>query len=719
MFRRIVHDSDQSEQKGEVFMKRWLLLCSTLLLSTVLVTPTMAAVPGVTEEMSAATKGMVAVSHPLAAEAGQAILAKGGNAVDAAVAIQLALNVVEPMMSGIGGGGFMLIYLKEQDKFVAIDSRETAPQKTTPDIFLDKNGDAIPWFERHTSGNAVGVPGTLKGIEYALENYGTMPLSEVIEPATAYARDGVTVNWITEQYIAENIDKLKQYGTAAEVFLPGGEPLKAGDLLVQPDLAKTLTLIQQHGSEVFYNGEIGEALVAEVQKRGGIMTIDDLRSYEVKEREPLRGTYRGYEIVTMPPPSSGGLTLLQILKLMENYDIEKMGVNSTEYLHRLIEAFHLAYADRAQYMADEDFYPVPKAGLLNDAYIKQRQQLISPHRANAQITAGDPWSYEADGAPRSLPAAAPVESNPPGETTHFSVIDPWGNMVAYTTTIEAVFGSGIMVPGYGFMLNNEMTDFDAEPGGVNQPEPGKRPRSSMTPTLVLKDGQPMMALGSPGGSTIITSVAQTIINVLDHKLPLQDAIETPRIFSSSYPQVRWEAGIEQDVILELMARGHVFDPQPQNIGNVQAILFDYENGKMYGGADNTREGTVLGVDAVTFIQAKPQEAAMWKPSALKLKGNGALYPFAEGQLVLQNGTVYAAAAKLRLALGLPADAFREQEIVLNGDTFLPVRQTAEALGYQVAWDQAEQTILLESERPPVSPNEIQKAYEEDIYKITN
>nr|WP_126429427.1 gamma-glutamyltransferase [Brevibacillus marinus] len=684
-----------------------------------MVTPATAAVPGVTNETPAATKGMVAVSHPLAAEVGRAILAEGGNAVDAAVGIQLALNVVEPMMSGIGGGGFMMIYRKEQNEIVIIDSREMAPQQTTPDLFLAENGEPIPWFERHTSGKAVGVPGTLKGIEYALETYGTMPLAKVIDPAIAYARDGITVNWITEQYIAENIDKLKQYGTAAEVFLPGGNPLKAGDLLVQPDLAKTLTLIKEHGSDVFYNGEIGAALVAEVQKRGGRMTMDDLRNYEVKEREPVRGTYRGYEIVSMPPPSSGGLTLLQILKLMEGYDVEKMGVNSAEYLHRLIEATHLAYADRAQYMADEDFQPVPKAGLLDEEYIKLRQALIHPRFANSRVEPGDPWRYEPDGAPTPHPAAAPADTNPPGETTHFSVVDQWGNMVAYTTTIEAVFGSGIMVPGYGFMLNNEMTDFDAEPGGVNQPEPGKRPRSSMTPTMVLKDGQPILALGSPGGTTIITSVAQTIINVIDHKLPLQEAIETPRIFSSTYPQVRWEAGIEQDVILELMARGHVFDEQPQNIGNVQAVAFDYETGKMYGGADNTREGAVFGVDAVAFLQAEPDAPLLWEPSELKLKVNGALYPFAAGQLIRQDGKVYAAAAKIRLALGSPPDAFAELEVALNGDTYLPLREVAESLGYQIGWDQAEQTVLLEKERPILPASEVQKAYEEDVYKITN
>ncbi|UFJ43198.1 gamma-glutamyltransferase [Brevibacillus humidisoli] len=681
-------------------------------------TPVFAAVPGVSEEMPSAAKGIVAVSHPLAAEVGKTILAEGGNAVDAAAGIQLALNVVEPMMSGIGGGGFMMIYLKEKNEIKVIDSREMAPQKATPDLFLDENGKPIPWFQRHTSGNAVGVPGTLKGVEYALEQYGTMPLSQVIDPAITYARDGFKVNWSMEQYIAENIEKLQQYGTAAEVFIPDGKPLQEGDLLVQPDLAKTFSLIKEKGSDALYNGEIGEALVAEVQKRGGVMTTDDLQQYQVKEREPVRGMYRGYEVVSMSPPSSGGLTVLQILKLMEGYNVEKMGVNSPEYLHRLIEAMHLAYADRAMYMADEDFYPVPKTGLIDDEYIKQRQELIHPRIANANVQAGDPWKYEPDGENKKKRASV-QEENPIGQTTHFSVIDQWGNMVSYTTTIEQVFGTGIMVPGYGFMLNNEMTDFDAEPGGVNQVEPGKRPRSSMSPTMALKDGQPFMAVGSPGGPTIITSVAQTIINVIDHKLPIQKAIETPRIYSSSYPNVRWEAGIEQDVILDLMSRGHVFEEQPQDIGNVQAVLFDYETGKMYGGADNTREGTVLGVDAVSFVQPEPDAPALWNPSELQLKVNGARYPFAEGQLVLQDGTVWAAAAQLELALGIESNRFAKLETTVNGDVFLPVRKVAETLGYKVGWDQADQAVLLEKEQSPVSENEVQKAYQEDVYKITN
>ena len=692
------------------------VIASTVAFFT-MVSPALAAVPGVDSSMEGATQGIVAVSHPLAAEAGKKILEQGGNAVDAAAAVQMSLNVVEPMMSGIGGGGFMMVYLKDQNKITVIDSREMAPKNVTPQLFLEEDGKPTPWFERHTNGEAVGVPGTLLGVETSLSKYGTMTLSEVIDPAIEYAEKGVKVNWATAQYIQENIDKLTQYGTAGEVFVPNGTPLKEGETLVQPNLAKTLKLIKEKGSDVFYKGEVGEALAAEVQKRGGTMTIEDLNTYVVKEREPVKGTYRGYEIASMSPPSSGGLTVLQIVKLMEGYDVNKMGVNSADYLHRLIESMHLAYADRAQYMADEDFYPVPKKGLVHEEYISQRRELINPNQAAASVEAGDPWKFEDE----DLSAMAKVkEENPIGQTTHFSVMDKWGNLVSYTTTIEQVFGSGIMVPEYGFMLNNEMTDFDATPGGVNQVEPGKRPRSSMSPTLLIKDGNPFMALGSPGGPTIITSVAQTIMNVIDHKLPIQEAILTPRIYSSSYPNVRWEAGIDQDVVLQLMAKGHVFEPASTDIGNVQAVIFDVETSKMYGGADNTREGTVLGVDAVNFTVEQPKSNEAGQKGVFTLKVNGAVYPFAANQTVLNDGISYIQADKLLLGLGADAEQVKVDMVEFNSQSYLPVRAVAEALGYEVTWSTEDWAVNLEKEKlQPTGTNNVQKYYSEDKFKITN
>ena len=685
---------------------------ATLLLTTAL--PAYAEVPGVTSEMPYATQGIAVAAHPLAAEAGRKILEQGGNAVDAAAAMQLALNVVEPQMTGIGGGGFMMIYRKQQNDVKIIDSREVAPAMDDPNIFLDENGKPVPFPQRHTTGKAVGVPGTLLGVDTALKKYGTMSLAQVIQPAIDYAENGVDINWAMAGYIHDNVAKLQAKGTPADVFVPNGQPLKEGDHLVQPDLAKTLKLIQQQGPDVLYHGPVGEALVAAVQKYGGKMTMQDLENYKVAEREPVSGTYRGYQVISMSPPSSGGLTVLEILKLLEGYDLKKMGLNSADYLHHFIEASHLAYADRAQYMADEDFHAVPKAGLLDDRFIAERRKLINP-TTTGPVKPGDPWKYD--------PTQGEMKPNtneetPIGQTTHFCVIDKWGNMVAYTTTIEQVFGSGIMVPGYGFMLNNEMTDFDAVPGGVNQVEPGKRPLSSMSPTLVVKDGKPFMALGSPGGPTIISSVAQTLINVIDFGMPLQDAIYAPRVYSSSYPKVQWEDGISQDVRLDLAGRGHAFDQAPSNIGDVQAAIIDFSTGKMYGGADNTRQGAVRGVDGVNWTATPAPNPPAPAQVPFNLKNNDALLPLLPDQLVLTGGRSYVEQNALLLGLGL-RDANMEWKtaaINFDGHSFLPVRALAEEAGYAVSWDAKTSTVLLKKDRPQSSGTD---AYSEDKYKITN
>ena len=660
-----------------------------------MITPAFASVPGVDGSMGkGATKGIVSVSHPLAAEAGIKILKQGGNAVDAAAAIQLSLNVVEPMMSGIGGGGFIMIYNKKENKMTMIENREMAPKNVTPELFLDGKGKPVPFSKRHTSGKAVAVPGTLMGLETSLEKYGTLKLSQVIGPAIKQAEQGVKVNWATAQYIDENVTKLKNNEAAAKVFVPNGKPLEEGDTLVQPDLAKTFKLIKKQGSKAFYKGEIGEALTKEVQKREGTMTTEDLQNYEVKEREPIKSEYRGFEVVGAASPSSGSLTVLQILELMEGYDVQKMGANTPEYLHYLTEAMHLAFADRAAYMADEDFYDVPTKGLLDEDYIKERRKLINPNRSTADVKAGDPWKYEGK-EPTSMKKVK-EEKTPIGQTTHFSVMDKWGNMVAYTTTIEQVFGSGIMVPDYGFMLNNEMTDFDATPGGVNQVEPGKRPRSSMSPTFVLKDGNPFMAIGSPGGATIIASVSETIMNVLDHKMPIQDAILAPRIYSAGYPTVRWEPGIEQNTRLELMAKGHVYEEKPQHIGNVQAVIYDYEKGKMYGGADNTREGTVQGVYNVSYKSKKPKEIKEEKKGPFTLKVNGAVYPYSAEQMKLIDEKPYIQSDKLLLGLGAIGTGDLET-FKPDKKSYLPVLRVAQSLGYKTKWNEKDKEALLEKD----------------------
>ncbi|WP_243356413.1 gamma-glutamyltransferase [Bacillus litorisediminis] len=544
-------------------------------------------------EVAVGEDGMVATAHPLATEIGADVLRKGGNAVDAAVAIQFALNVVEPMMSGIGGGGFMMVYDGQTKETTIINSRERAPQGATPDMFLDENGNPIPFDIRHTGGDAVGVPGTLKGLETALEKWGTRPMAQLIDPAIKLADQGFPIDSVLAEAIADNEDKLAR--TAAKnVFLPNGEPLQEGETLVQKDLAKAFKLIRAKGSDALYNGPIGEALAATVQEFGGSMTAADLNKYEVTIDEPIWGKYQGYQIASMPPPSSGGVFLLQMLKILDDFNLSQYDVKSWEKYHLLAEAMHLAYADRAAYAGDPEFVNVPLTGLLHPDYIKERQELISLDQVNQNPQAGDPWKYETDTANYEL--TSQPDDRQYGETTHFTVADRWGNVVSYTTTIEQVFGSGIMVPGYGFMLNNELTDFDAVPGGANEVQPNKRPLSSMTPTIVFKDGQPVLTVGSPGGPTIITSVLQTILHTIEYDMELKAAVEEPRIYTNSLNSYRYESGIPTEVINQLKSMGHKFGSSPTTIGNVQSILIDHENGTFKGVADSSRNGAAIGID---------------------------------------------------------------------------------------------------------------------------
>ncbi|WP_232324926.1 gamma-glutamyltransferase [Halobacillus mangrovi] len=546
---------------------------------------------GMADQVDYGTEGMVATAHPAASEIGARVLEKGGTAMDAAIAIQFALNVAEPMMSGIGGGGFMMVYDAEKDDVSIIDSRERAPAGAAPDMFLDEDGDVIPFSERHITGKAVGVPGTLKGLMTAYEKWGTKPFNQLINPAIKLAHNGVEVNGVLAEAIDDNTDKLSR-SAAADVFMPDGEPLQEGDMVVQRDLANTFKQIRKDGLSAFYGGEIGQALADTVQEYGGSMTSEDLADYTVTVDEPVTGTYRGYEIASMSPPSSGGLTILQILKLLEGFDLNSYDVRSPEKYHLLTEAMHLAYADRGAYIGDTEFVDVPIEGMLDEEYLAERRSLIQMGDANENVEPGNPWAYQ-DGAAGTL--VSQPDDRKIGQTTHFTVADKWGNLVSYTTTIEQVFGTGIMVPEYGFMLNNELTDFDAVPGGPNEVQPNKRPMSSMSPTIVFEDGEPFMTVGSPGGPTIITSVLQTIINVIDYDLELKDAIEEPRIYSSSYPQIRWEEGVPASARETLEEWGHEWRNSPGELGNVQAIRI-LDHGGYLGAADSSREGTAIGVD---------------------------------------------------------------------------------------------------------------------------
>ncbi|MBU4499896.1 MAG: gamma-glutamyltransferase, partial [Gammaproteobacteria bacterium] len=490
--------------------------------------------------LAASPDGVVAVSHPAAAAAGAQMLAQGGNAIDAAAAVQFALNVVEPQSSGIGGGGFMMVYLAKTGQTVIVDSRERAPANVSPDLFAP-DGLSMPFIQASTSGLAVGVPGTLRGVDLALRRWGTKPLSATLAPAIELAGRGFRVNRFLAEDIVNDGGRTQLQPETAAIFRPGGVPLAEGDWLVQPDLAKTLKRIAALGPDAFYRGSMARAIVRAQQRTRselgsageGRMTLADLASYQATIRAPLIGHYRGWTLAGMPPPSSGGLTLLQMLALLERFPLgdsaQGYGFGSPQTLHVMIEAMRLAFADRAVWIGDDDVVPVPGQGLLHRDYLATRAALIQPDRRMETPQVGDPMRWNKT-APQLKPSRIPAESP---HTTHFSIADRWGNVVSYTSTIEYTWGSGITVPGYGFLLNNELTDFNFLPGadtasgnpGANDLAPGKRPRSSMAPMLLFKNGQPVAAYGSPGGATIINSVLNVTLNLIDHGMNMQQAID--------------------------------------------------------------------------------------------------------------------------------------------------------------------------------------------------
>src|SRR5437879_3212348 len=558
--------------------------------------------------------GVVAVSHPLAAEAGARMLRSGGNAIDAAAAIQFALNVVEPEFSGIGGGGFKMVHLaKEHGSTFAIEGRERAPASADTMLFTNPDGSNQGFTPASTSGQAVGVPGTLKVVATALQRFGRMRLAEVIQPAIELAENGFPVNFVLRDDATS--PRTSYYAETAAVFRPGGVPLHQGQILRQPDLAKTLRLIARKGPDVFYRGEIAKAIV-DVQSvatanggKTGLMTMQDLGDYHIVIREPIMGEYRGYRIAAMSPPSSGGLTMIQALKMIERYPLGDaaagFGWGKAKTLHVMTEAMRLAFADRAAWMGDEDFVPVPKRGLLDPTYVRERGDLISlTSIISGAAPRGDPWPFEiAQRQGRTMLATAEPVSYAGGHTTHFSVVDQWGNIVSYTTTIEQGWGTGIMVPGYGFMLNNELTDFNfgfkMHPRfggpGANDVQGGKRPRSSMTPTILFKGREPVAAFGSPGGAPIITAVYNVLINLVDHGMTIQQAVDAPRIsVTTADNAIAREAGFDEAEIAKLRALGHNVG-SPGNIGNVNAIFVDLATGHQYGAVDSTREGGLIGL----------------------------------------------------------------------------------------------------------------------------
>jgi gamma-glutamyltranspeptidase/glutathione hydrolase len=520
---------------------------------------------------------MVASASRHASEVGVEVLRRGGNAVDAAVAVGLALAVTYPQAGNLGGGGFMVIRTADGQATV-IDYRETAPAAARRDLYLDAQGNVIP--EASTVGHrAVGVPGTVAGLAMALEKHGTRPWRELAEPARRLAAEGFPVSYHLAGSLRES-RLLARFPESHRIFQRDGRPFEEGEVFRQPDLARTLRRIKERGPREFYEGRTAELLAAEMKAGGGLITPEDLKEYRPVERRPLRGTYRGYEIITMPPPSSGGVALLEMLNILERYPLAGMGHNSTERYHLLIEAMRRAFADRSELLGDPDFVRVPVRGLTSRAYADERAKSIDPARAtpSAEVRAGSPAPYE------------------PVETTHFTIVDGAGNAVANTYTLNGAYGSGVTASGTGVLLNNEMDDFTSKPGvpnlfGLIQGEqnaiaPRKRPLSSMTPTIVTRNGRLAFALGSPGGPTIINTVLQVTLNVIDHRMNIQQAVSTTRIHHQWLPdQVRHEPfGLSPDVVRALEARGHRF-ASPSYMGDAEAVMIDPETGFRLGASD--------------------------------------------------------------------------------------------------------------------------------------
>mgnify|MGYP002679639360 FL=1 len=530
------------------------------------------------------TKAMATASKYEVSQVGAEIMSKGGNAVDAAVAMGFALGVCEPFTSGLGGGGLATIHTAEGENFF-IDFREVAPAAATLDLYVDASGENNG--NTKEGGLASGVPGEVAGLLYLLEHHGTMSREEVMEPAIRIANEGFTVSAYCANAISDAYEKTQKFPEMSKVYLDeNGLPWEEGSVITNPDLGKALQLIADQGADVFYKGEIGEAMVATLAKYDGGMTMDDLAGYEVHELKPVTGDYRGYTVISSPPPSSGGTHLIEILNILENFDMASMEVNSAEYVHLFAETFKLAFADRAKYMADTNFVTVPLGGLTSQAYADKRAQDIDLNVAMEQAAPDDPSPYEHT------------------DTTHFSVADVDGNCVAITKTINYYFGSGVMVDGYGFMMNNQMDDFSTDPESVNKIEPGKKPLSSMSPTVVLKpDGSPFLVLGTPGGSRIFSGVAEVISRVIDSKMDLHTAISVPKIWNcSNKNNLQYEKplkGYEQyaltdETIAKLTEMGHG-ELKTAASGAFQCIMF-MDDGTLYGTADPRQDGKAVGVN---------------------------------------------------------------------------------------------------------------------------
>jgi gamma-glutamyltranspeptidase/glutathione hydrolase len=548
--------------------------------------------PAASREPVRAKHGIVASTNEIASQVGVDILKRGGNAVDAAIAVAFALAVTHPAAGNLGGGGFMMIRLKN-GKTTAIDYREMAPAAATRNIYLDKNGNLIEGEGGSLVGyRAAGVPGTVRGMELALKKYGSGRLNwtQLLEPARRLA-NGFTVSRALAQSLRGNSDYLSQYPETKRIYLNDGTFYNEGEVFRQPDLAATFARLQRSGPNEFYEGQTAKLIVNDVKRHNGLMTLADLRGYLAKERQPLRGLYRGYEVISMPPPSSGGAVLIEMLNILEGYELDKLDSASSERYHLMTEAMRRAFADRAEFMGDTDFVKVPVAGLIDKSYAAKLRGTINPERASTsvEISAGKPAGYESE------------------ETTHFTVVDTEGNAVANTYTLNNSYGSAAVAKGTGIILNDEMDDFAAKPGtpnmyGLIQGErnavaPRKRPLSAMTPAFVLrKDGSLWFTVGSPGGPTIINTVLCVITNVIDYGMSIQQAIDAPRIHHQWLPDelVFEPYGLSGDTQKALVALGHNL-AKPRYLGDAEGIMIEEKTGVRLGATDPRRsDGFAVG-----------------------------------------------------------------------------------------------------------------------------
>ena len=544
--------------------------------------PDLAAVRAVPAE-----HGMVVAQEKLAAEVGADILRQGGNAVDAAVATGFAMAVTYPRAGNIGGGGFMVIHSAERGEDIAIDYRETAPAATTRDIYLGPDGKPDTDKSRN-SALGIGVPGTVAGLSLALEKYGSgrFTLAQILKPAIELARDGFVVTDDMADTLPDMYRRMPRWPGSARIFSrPDGSPLRDGDRLIQTDLAATLTAIAENGARAFYHGPIADRLAKAVSDAGGIMTPEDLKSYQAVIRSPMRGNYRGYDVVSMPLPSSGGTVLLETLNILEGFPLHEMKQGSAPSLHAIVEAMKRAYADRARYLGDPAFVDAPADILISKEYAARQRDAIDLARAT----------------PADASALKPPREG--SNTTHYSVVDSSGNAVSNTYTLNFPYGVGLVADGIGVLLNNELDDFTAAPGAsnafglvgyeANLPGPGKRPLSSMSPTIVLKDGKPVLVTGTPGGSRIISAVVQIVIDVVDYKMDIAAAVAAPRVHHQWMPdEVRVERGFPAEVLDGLRAKGHqVKEPLGQTSANSIAVT---PNGLLGAADPRTRGATAAG-----------------------------------------------------------------------------------------------------------------------------